>query len=64
MAQHKKMQEVKTSMSSDSAANLGLVSKENLDYKMIRGETNEQTQRPQHSETSEKTDRGTFQFKG
>jgi hypothetical protein len=62
--QNKKMQEVKSSKSSDSATNLGLVSKDTLDYKIIRGETGESTQRPEHSESSEKTDRGTFQFKG
>jgi hypothetical protein len=62
--QHKKMQEVKSSKSSASAQDLGLVSKEGMDCKMIRGETNEDTQRPMHSDSSEKTDRGTFQFKG
>ena len=50
--------------SSGSASELGLVSKEKLDYKMIRGETNDKAQMPMHKETSEKTDRGTFQFKG
>lgn len=64
MAQHKKMNEVKSSNTSASAQDLGLVSKDKLDYKMIRGETSEATQRPEHSESSEKTDRGTFQFKG
>ena len=62
--EHKKMYEVKSSKSSGSASELGLVSKDKLDYKTIRGETNEDTQRPMHKETSEKTDRGTFEFKG
>lgn len=62
--QHKKMQEVKSSKSTASADDLGLVYKDTLDYKMIRGETNEGTQRPEHGDSSEKTDRGTFQFKG
>ncbi len=61
---HSKMHEIKGSKSSDSASELGLVSKEKLDYKNIRGETSEETQRPMHKETSEKTDRGTFQYKG
>ena len=62
--QHAKMKEVKASKSPDSASELGLVSKEKLDFKNIRGETSEAAQRPMHSESSEKTDRGTFQFKG
>lgn len=57
------MENMKTK-STGSASELGLVSKDKLDYKNIRSETNEATQRPMHKETSEKTDRGTFQFKG
>ena len=57
------MENMKTK-STDSASELGLVSKDKLDYKNIRSETSEATQRPMHKETSEKTDRGTFQFKG
>lgn len=51
------------SKSGNSAQELGLVSKDKLDYKKIRGETNEATQRPTISEKSEKTDRGTFQIR-
>ena len=61
---HSKTQELKGGSTSASASELGLVSKDKLDYKVIRSETNEETQCPVHSETSEKTDRGTFQFKG
>jgi hypothetical protein len=57
------MENMKTK-STGSASELGLVSKEKLDYKNIRGETNDKAQMPMHKETSEKTDRGTFQYKG
>lgn len=60
-----KTMEVKSDMKNPATPNeLGLVNRETLDYKMIRGETNEQTQRPKHTTTSMKTDKGTFTTKG
>ena len=48
----------------DTAIDLGLSDKQNLDYKNIRGETSEATQRPKHTTTPMKSDKGTFTQKG
>jgi len=57
------MYDKKVSSRNSSAQEMGLVSKEKLDYKNIRGDTGE-TQRPKHTTTSVKTDKGTFKEKG
>lgn len=48
----------------DKQADLGLNDMQKLDYKNIRGEVSEATQRPVHTTTSVKSPVGTFTTKG
>ena len=48
----------------DKAADLGLSDQQKLDYKNIRGEVSEATQRPVHKTTTVKSPGGTFTQKG
>ena len=48
----------------DKQADLGLNDMQKLDYKNIRGEVSEATQRPMHKTTTVKSPNGTFTQKG
>lgn len=58
------MKEMESGKSQDTE-NLGLIEREKFDAgKPRRSETSEESQRPVHSASSMKTDRGTFKTKG
>ena len=60
-----KTMEVKSNMTRpDTQADLGLTDMRKLDYKKIRGEVSEATQRPVHKTTKLNTPQGTFTEKG